>query len=114
VVLRRPLYGIANLLVGIGGTLTGLALLPIDGGTTLRRGLYGALFSLPELAFVNIRKGSFEWAPRSAIGEACVSSKPAAVTHPGDSGVEVEADQGTTHPAAGLTNRCPILDRCAS
>jgi hypothetical protein len=69
VVLRRPLYGIANFAVGIGGTLAGIVLSPIDGGATLRAGLDGALFSVPELAFVNIRKGSFAFAPRRWIRE---------------------------------------------
>ena len=27
----------------------------------------GALFSLPELAFVNLRKGSFDYVPRSFL-----------------------------------------------
>ena len=69
VVLRRPLYGIANLAVGIGGTLAGLALLPVDGGATLRAGLDGALFSVPEMAFINIRKGSLAFAPRRWLSE---------------------------------------------
>ena len=69
VVLRRPLYGIANLAVGIGGTLAGLALWPVDGGATLRAGLDGALFSVPEIAFINIRKGSFAFAPRRWLSE---------------------------------------------
>jgi len=64
VLMRRPLYGIANLAVGIGGTLAGLAWLPVDRGATLRAGLNGALFSVPEIAFINIRKGSFTFAPR--------------------------------------------------
>jgi hypothetical protein len=66
--LRRPLYGIANLAVGIGGTLAGIAWLPVDHGATLRAGLNGALFSVPELAFINIRKGSFAFAPRHWMG----------------------------------------------
>jgi hypothetical protein len=69
VVVRRPLYGIANLAVGIGGTLAGLVLLPADRGATLRAGLNGALFSFPEIAFINIRKGSFAVAPRAWLGK---------------------------------------------
>jgi len=34
-------------------------MLPVDHGNMLMVGLRGALFSLPELAFFNIRKGSF-------------------------------------------------------
>ena len=35
-------------------------MLPVDGGEMLWAGLRGALFSLPELVFQNIRKGSFD------------------------------------------------------
>jgi hypothetical protein len=70
VLVRRPLYGIANLAVGVGGTLAGLAWLPVDRGATLRAGLDGTLFSVPEIAFINIRKGSFAFAPRSWLGDA--------------------------------------------
>ena len=31
----------------------------------LVRGLRGTLFSVPELGFVSIRKGTFAWAPRA-------------------------------------------------
>lgn len=60
----RPLLGAANLATGVGATLAGIALLPADGGTLLARGLRGTLFSVPELGFVTIRKGTFAWAPR--------------------------------------------------
>src|SRR5262249_39722201 len=43
-----------------GASAVGLVALPVDGGATLWAGLKGALFSLPELFFQNIRKGSFE------------------------------------------------------
>ncbi len=56
----RPLYGLANLLVGFGGSLAGLLSTPFDGGRLLDRATRGIVFSLPELAFSNIRKGSFE------------------------------------------------------
>lgn len=69
VLVRWPLYGIANLAVGIGGTLAGLAWLPVDRGVMLRAGLDGALFSVPEIAFINIRKGSFAFAPRRWLGD---------------------------------------------
>jgi hypothetical protein len=57
-VAPRPLFGAVNLLAGLGQSVVGLALLPADRGRTLAGGLQGALFSLPELAFVNVRKGS--------------------------------------------------------
>ena len=55
----RPLLGALNLVAGLGVAAAGLAMLPVDHGNMLRAGLRGALFSLPELAFFNIRKGSF-------------------------------------------------------
>ncbi len=58
----RPLLGALNVVAGLGVAAAGLATLPVDGGRLLNAGLKGALFSLPELAFFNIRKGSFpEW-----------------------------------------------------
>jgi hypothetical protein len=35
----------------------------------LVRGLRGSLMSLPELAFVNLRKGTHDWVPREAWNE---------------------------------------------
>jgi len=60
-VALRPLLGAANLLVGIADGLLGLVTWPADHGARLRAGWYGAVFSLPELVFVNIRKGSMAW-----------------------------------------------------
>ena len=55
----RPVFGALNVIAGLGMAAAGLAMLPIDGGELLTAGLKGAMFSLPELAFFNIRKGSF-------------------------------------------------------
>jgi hypothetical protein len=55
----RPVLGALNLVAGLGVAAAGLAMLPVDHGNMLMAGLKGALFSLPELAFFNIRKGSF-------------------------------------------------------
>lgn len=63
-VLPRPLFGAVNLMAGVGAGALGLVLAPLDGGRLLLSGLRGALFSLPELAFFNIRKGSFEYVGR--------------------------------------------------
>ena len=62
-VATRPIFGTVNFLAGVGAGAAGLALLPFDRGLTFVRGLRGALFSLPELAFFNIRKGTFEYLP---------------------------------------------------
>jgi hypothetical protein len=63
-VALRPLFGAANLLAGLGESLWGLVRLPVDRGETLVSGLRGSAWSLPELAFLSIRKGSNDWAPR--------------------------------------------------
>jgi hypothetical protein len=59
--LFRPLFGAFNLLVGVGESLTGIATLPTEGTDRLIAGARGILFSLPELFFVNIRKGSMAY-----------------------------------------------------
>ena len=61
----RPLLGAVNLAAGLGAGAVGLAMLPFDGGSTLVAGVKGALFSLPELAFVNLRKGTFDYIERA-------------------------------------------------
>ena len=43
---------------------TGVFTLPFESGHRLLQGLHGATFSVPELFFVNIRKGTFEFVPR--------------------------------------------------
>lgn len=62
-VATRPLFGLVNLATGLGAGAVGLVTWPVDRGDTLRAGVRGALFSLPELAFCNIRKGSFAAPP---------------------------------------------------
>jgi hypothetical protein len=60
----RPVLGAANLAVGIGGSVAGLVALPVDRGATLLAGLRGVLYSVPELVFANIRKGTFDGVER--------------------------------------------------
>ena len=69
----RPLFGALNLGAAAGETALGLVAAPFDRGRTLLRGLEGALMSLPELAFVNLRKGSYDWVPESARREIGVA-----------------------------------------
>lgn len=57
--LARPLFGAANFAAGGLEALAGLAASPWDSGRTFYSGLRGMFISLPELAFVNIRKGTF-------------------------------------------------------
>jgi hypothetical protein len=59
--VARPLFGILNVATGLGATLAGVATLPFDRGKTLWAGLKGVVFSLPELVFFNVRKGSFDY-----------------------------------------------------
>lgn len=57
----RPLFGAFNLLTGLGGSLLGIATMPFEGPDRLLSGVRGMLFSLPELVFVNLRKGSMAY-----------------------------------------------------
>lgn len=52
----RPLLGAVNLASALVPSGVGLAALP-----RLRRGLDGALWSVPELFFANVRKGTNDW-----------------------------------------------------
>lgn len=55
----RPFMGFFNLLAGIGESSYGVLKLPLDKGDRLLKGIRGVFFSLPELVFFNIRKGTF-------------------------------------------------------
>ncbi len=57
--LLRPLFGTANLFWSLADAAWGLASSPCDRGRRLAEGISGAVFSLPELLFINLRKGSF-------------------------------------------------------
>lgn len=59
--LLRPVYGAFNLLAGLGESLVGLLTLPVEGPNRLYLGAKGILFSLPELMFINLRKGTMEY-----------------------------------------------------
>jgi hypothetical protein len=58
---RRPLYGVVNLAWAAGYTAYGVVAAPFDFGARAKAGLSGMFWSVPELAFENVRKGSFEW-----------------------------------------------------
>lgn len=62
----RPLLGAVNLATGLGDGAAGVLRLPFDRGHTLVRAVRGVAASLPELVFVNIRKGSFPFAEPDA------------------------------------------------
>ena len=61
VVWIRPLYGIINGAYGLITAALGVFTLPLDGGALSVSGLEGTLYSLPEIFFFNIRKGSFDY-----------------------------------------------------
>lgn len=66
----RPLYGVVNTLAALGQSLLGLLSWPLDNGQHLQTGLRGMMMSLPELAFVNLRKGSYKYLPYSYLQTA--------------------------------------------
>jgi hypothetical protein len=59
----RPVYGAVNFAAGIGEMALGVLRAPWDRGRMFTSGLKAAAFSLPELFFVNLRKGILEYAP---------------------------------------------------
>ncbi len=61
VILPRPLYGVGNAVYGLLSTAFGIFTLPFDKGRRSLKGLQGTIYSLPEIFFFNIRKGSFDY-----------------------------------------------------
>lgn len=59
-VVIRPFLGLINLGYSILHTIGGVVTAPVDRGTHFMRGVKGVVFSLPELFFFNIRKGSYQ------------------------------------------------------
>ena len=55
----RPLLGTLNLGYALATTSAGLLTAPTDQASMLKEGLFGMLFSVPELGLWNIRKGTF-------------------------------------------------------
>jgi hypothetical protein len=60
-VLLRPLFGAINTLAATSQSVFGLLSWPFDDGKEIKIGARGVLTSLPELAFFNIRKGSYPY-----------------------------------------------------
>ncbi|QDU68172.1 hypothetical protein [Engelhardtia mirabilis] len=59
-VWNRPLCGVLNLTYGLARSVVGLFALPFDGGEEASASLHGAFYSLPELVFWNVRKGTYD------------------------------------------------------
>jgi len=66
-VLLRPFYGAVNTVAGVAESVLGLLALPFDSGKTLKSGVVGILMSLPELAFFNMRKGTYRFLPDQTL-----------------------------------------------
>lgn len=59
-ILLRPIFGSINLIAATTVSIYGSLALAFDSGKALKDGTMGILMSLPELAFFNIRKGSYK------------------------------------------------------
>ena len=83
VVWIRPVYGAINGAYGLIAAALGIFTLPLDGGDLSLAGLKGTLYSLPELFFFNIRKGSFNYVddPADSETETLERSAPAFDRH---------------------------------
>ncbi len=57
--LLRPLQGLLNVGYAALHGVAGIVTLPLDGGIRFNQAVRGIFYSLPELAFGNIRKGSY-------------------------------------------------------
>jgi len=58
-ILPRPVLGAANLVWGGLYTALGIVLSPFDRGEQFVQGIRGMFYSVPELFFGNIRKGTY-------------------------------------------------------
>jgi hypothetical protein len=59
----RPILGALNVAAAVGDMALGLLKAPFDRGRTAWSGLKGVVFSLPELFFIDLRKGALDYAP---------------------------------------------------
>jgi hypothetical protein len=55
----RPVLGLANLVWSAAYGLAGVITLPVKGGEPVHQAIRGMFYSLPELVFFNIRKGTY-------------------------------------------------------
>jgi hypothetical protein len=74
----RPALGLVNLGAALGASVVGAVQAPFDRGRQLRAGLRGAMFSLPELGFQNIRKGRNTWLSPTLLSVPIDQPQPAA------------------------------------
>lgn len=64
-IIFRPVFGVFNLLAGVGESLAGIITMPVEGPKRFYLGAKGVMFSLPELVFINVRKGAMEYVPET-------------------------------------------------
>jgi hypothetical protein len=83
VVWIRPVYGTINAVYGLLAATLGIFTLPTDSGDLFLEGLKGTMYSLPEIFFFNIRKGSFNYVddPTDPAIETLERSAPAFDRH---------------------------------
>jgi len=62
-VATRPAKGLANLVGALACTAAGMMRLTLGDVDVLRDGVMGVVYSFPELAFISMRKGTYELAP---------------------------------------------------
>lgn len=67
-IFSRPVFGAGNFLWGAINTVGGVFGFPLDGGERFHQGLRGMFYSLPELFFGNIRKGTYGDTETATIG----------------------------------------------
>ncbi len=67
-VLLRPVFGAGNFLWGALNAAGGVFNLPVDDGERFHQGLRGMFYSLPELFFGNIRKGTYGYIETATAG----------------------------------------------
>lgn len=58
-IIVRPIFGIVNMFAGVSEFAFGIIYMPADRGAHFQKGMQGIFFSIPELFFFNIRKGTF-------------------------------------------------------
>lgn len=68
-IFPRPIFGVFNFIAGFAETIYGIVLLPFDKGERFIKGMQGMFFSIPEIFFFNIRKGTFTYVDKTDLPE---------------------------------------------
>lgn len=81
-ILLRPIFGVVNLAAATSTLIYGSLAFPFDSGKALKAGIMGMMMSLPELAFFNIRKGSYKHLTLSKLSEGTKLGRRGRVKYP--------------------------------